>query len=123
MLAGQAAGSVVFGALAVVVAFRVLPRAEVDWPVQTLAFPGGTGTAALAALVKEGQGSALDPPGQGPWNALTKEWVPRGHCHCWRVQGRALAFLRCGAAMHLQPRTERDTHRQPFRPATGRKQL
>ncbi len=59
VLAGQAAGSVVFGGLAVVVAFRVLPRAEVDWPVQTLAFPGGTGTAVLAALVKEGQGSAL----------------------------------------------------------------
>ena len=62
VLAGQAAGSIVFGGLAVVVAFRVLPRTEVDWPVQTLAFPGGTGTAALAALVKEGQGSALDPP-------------------------------------------------------------
>jgi putative MATE family efflux protein len=56
VLAGQAAGSIVFGGLAVVVAFRVLPRAEVDWPAQTLAFPGGTGTAALAALAARPRG-------------------------------------------------------------------
>ncbi len=50
VLIGQAAGSIVFGSLAVVVAFRVLPRAERDWPADSLAFPGGTGTVAVAAL-------------------------------------------------------------------------
>ena len=49
VLAGQAAGAVVFGSLAVVVAFRVLPRSAGALPAP-LAFPGGTGSAALAAL-------------------------------------------------------------------------
>ena len=50
VLVGQAAGSVVFGSLAVVVAFRVLPRAAAAGPAPALAFPGGTGAVVLAAL-------------------------------------------------------------------------
>ncbi len=49
VLAGQAAGAVLFGSLAVVAAFRVLPRPAEALPAP-LAFPGGTGSAALAAL-------------------------------------------------------------------------
>ena len=49
VLAGQAAGAVVFGSLAVVVAFHVLPRMAGALPAP-LAIPGGTGAAALAAL-------------------------------------------------------------------------
>jgi len=50
VLVGQAAGSILFGSLAVVVAFRVLPREGAARPLRALAFPGGTGAVALAAL-------------------------------------------------------------------------
>ena len=50
VLAGQAAGAVVFGSLAVLVAFRVLPRPAGPLPAPSLAFSGGTGAAALATL-------------------------------------------------------------------------
>ena len=57
VLIGQAAGSIVFGSLAVVVAFRVLPRAERDWPARLAGIPGrhrhggGGGIGGAAAAV------------------------------------------------------------------------
>jgi Na+-driven multidrug efflux pump len=51
LLVGQACGSVIFGTLAVITAFRVVDRlGGTSRPDNSMAIPGGTGNAALAAL-------------------------------------------------------------------------
>lgn len=52
MLVGQAFGSVIFGTLAVITAFRVVDRlgGTVGRHGNAMAIPAGTGNAALAAL-------------------------------------------------------------------------
>lgn len=64
VLVGQAAGAVIFGLAAVVVAFRVLPRPAAAMPGAALAFPGGTGTVGLAALAARPLRPWEQPPGE-----------------------------------------------------------